>query len=72
MFQSYAKYMERRFFYSGLDFEGKFPNGKRKLDVLFKDRHGNILGRWTPRWDEVQLICAVLSVVEKQNNPDTQ
>ena len=52
MFQSYAKYMERIFFYSCLDFEGKFPNGKRKLDVLSKDRHGNILGRWTPRWDE--------------------
>jgi hypothetical protein len=50
---------------------GRFPDGRLKQDVWFKDNAGNTYV-WTPKWKDVIALYTSARRVESTNAPDSQ
>ena len=61
----------RRLWFQRLDSIGQFPDGRVKLEVVFKDDLGGVY-IWTPRWkEEVESLFLAGLRVEKTNKPQS-
>lgn len=55
-------------FYEWIKTTGTFPDGRIKLDALFRSEDGNEFV-WTPPWRAVMDICASARYLEETNKP---
>jgi len=58
--------MRRRIYFKEYDSTGKFPDGRIKLDIYFKDSEKNLY-IWTPRWEKVRALFLEGYRIEKLN-----
>ena len=60
----------RRVFFQRYQSSGRFPDGRVKLDVHFRDSDGNSYV-WTPEWSRTRHFFLEAYRVERLNKPDS-
>ncbi len=59
-----------RLFWQGIS-EGTFPDGRRALNVLLRQKDTGDIHRWTPKWVEVAALAQGAHAVEVANEAES-